>query len=75
MSVDLSGMPRVDRLLAREDLQPIREQVGPALFAELVRASIDSARRALLAGQRAVVPTDDEVSADVLDLRAPVLQS
>ncbi|MBK8939195.1 MAG: L-seryl-tRNA(Sec) selenium transferase [Polyangiaceae bacterium] len=60
----------MDRLLAREDLQPIREQVGPALFAELVRAAIDAARRALLAGQRAVVPTDDEVSADVLERAA-----
>ncbi len=66
MATDLSGMPRVDRVSGRPELEPHREALGPALLVSIVRRVIDRARARLLAQERTTVPTEDEVVREAL---------
>lgn len=59
--LDLSGMPRVDRVLGRPELAGEREVLGTRLATALVRSAIDAARRDLSSGARTSIPSEDEI--------------
>ncbi len=59
---DLRTMPRVDRVVRHALLREPIEQTGLARVTDSVRAAIDAAREAVLAGTRATIPTEEEIA-------------
>ena len=62
----LSGLPKMDRLLAREELADCG--LPYPLVRRAARQTLEEARQALLAGTRAAAPTEEEAAALTLAL-------
>ncbi len=64
-SPTLNELPRVDRVLSHPALALAARALGHGLVTELVRLEIDAARREILAGERLVAPTENEIAEGV----------
>lgn len=60
----LRGLPKVDVLMAREDYACLLAQYGQEPTIGCVRAAIDSARQAILAGDMHAAPSADDIMQD-----------
>ena len=61
----LRHIPKVDELLAREDLLALSSELTAAVVREAVRAELDELRRAILAGSVTSLPETDALTAAI----------
>lgn len=61
----LRHIPKVDELLAREDLLALSSELTAAVVREAVRAELDELRRAILSGSVTALPETDALAAAI----------